>query len=84
MEPEYEQQLSWEDPGPTVPGAAATEPDKPWGNWIVVSGPNQPLKGKQTVGLMADSYGFQSEEELQRVQKYLRDHGGWQLEQVSC
>ena len=33
---------------------------------------------------MADSYGFQSQEELLQVQKYLKDHGGWQLEQVSC
>ena len=76
MEPEYEQLLSWEDPGPTVPGAAAAEPDKPWGDRIVVSGPSQPLKGRQSVSLMADSYGFWSQEELLRVQKYLRDHGG--------
>ena len=43
MELEYEQLLSWEGPGPTVPGAAATKPDKPWGDRIVMSGPNQPL-----------------------------------------
>ena len=61
MEPEYEQLLSWEDQGPTVPGAAATEPEKPWGDGIVVSGPNQPLKGRQTVSLMVDSYGFWSQ-----------------------
>ena len=83
MELEYEQLLSWEDPGPAVPGAAATEPNKPWGDGIVVSGPNQPLKGRQTASLMTDSYGFWSQEELLRVQKYLKDHGGWQLEQVS-
>ena len=83
MELEYEQLLSWEDPGPAVPSAAATEPDKPWGDGIVVSGPSQPLRGRQTVSLMVDSYGFQSQEELLRVQKYLRDHGWWQLEQVS-
>ena len=58
MEPEYEQLLSWEDPGPAVPGAAAAEPDKPWGDGIVVSRPSQPLRGRQTVSLMADSYGF--------------------------
>ena len=83
MEPEYEQLLSWEDPGPAVPGVAATEPNKPWGDGITVSGPNQPLKGRQTPSLMADSYGFKSQEELLRVHKYCRDHGGWQLEQVS-
>ena len=83
MEQEYEQILSWEEPGPTVPGAAATEPNKPWGDRIVVSRPSQSLRERQTASLMADSYGFQSQEELLRVQKYLRDHGGWQLEQVS-
>ena len=82
MEPEYEQLLSWEDPGPAAPGAAATEPDKPWDDGIMVSGPIQLLKGRQTSSLMADSYGFQSQE-LLRVLKYLKDHGGWQLEQVS-
>ena len=83
MEPEYEQLLRWQDPGPAVPGTAATEPDKPWGDGIMVSRPNQPLRGSQTTSLMADSYGFRSQEELLCVQKYCRDHGGWQLEQVS-
>ena len=83
MEPKYKQLLSWEDAGPTVSGATATEPDKPWGDEITVSWPNKPLKGRQTTSLMADSYGFRSQEELLRVQKYLKDHGRWQLEQVS-
>ena len=81
MEPEYEQLLSWEDQGPAVLGAAATEPNKPWGDGTTVSGPNQPLKGRQTASLMANSYEFRLQEELLRVQKYCRDHGGWQ---VSC
>ena len=83
MEPEYEQLLSWEDPGPAVPGAAAAELNKLWGDGIVVTGPNQPLKGRQTASLVADSYGFRSQEELLRVQKYLKDYGRWQLEQIS-
>ena len=84
MELEYEQLLTWEDPGAAVPGMAAAEPDKPWGDGITVSWPNQPLKGRQTVSLMAESYGFSLQEELLRVQKYCKDHSGWQLEQVSC
>ena len=84
MEPEYEQLLSWEDPGPAVLGKDATEPDKPWGDGITVSGPNQPLKGRQMPSLMAYGNGFKSQEELMRVQRYCRDHGGWQLEQASC
>ena len=45
MEPEYEQLLSWEDPGPAVPGEDATEPNKPWGDGITPG--NQPtFEGK--------------------------------------
>ena len=84
MEPEYEQLLHWEDPGPAVLGEDAAEPDKPWGDGITIYGPSQLLKGKQVPSLMADSYGFKSQEELMRVQRYCREHGGWQLEQVSC
>ena len=83
MEPEYEQLLQWEEPGPAGLGEAAAEPDKPWGDGIVVHGPSQSLRGKQVPSLMADSYGFKSQEELLHVQKYCREHGGWQLEQVS-
>ena len=81
MEEEYDRLLSWVDP---APGAAVGEPDKPWGDGITVSGPSQPLKGTQTSSLMADSYGFHSQEELPWVQRYCREHGGWQLEQVRC
>ena len=79
MEPKYEQLLHWEDPGPSVLSEDATEPDKPWGD-----GPSQPLNGKQVPSLMMDSYSFKSQEELMRVQRYCWEHGGWQLEQVSC
>ena len=82
MEPEYEQLLQWEEPGPAGLGEAP-EPDKPWGDGIVVYGPSQLLRGKQVPSLMVDSYGFKSQEELLRMQKYCREHGGWQLEQVS-
>ena len=83
MEAEYDEVLHWVDPGPAVPGEAATSSETPWGEGIQLAGVVQPLKGRQTSSLMADSYGFQSQEELLRVQKYLKDHGGWQLEQVS-
>ena len=83
MEAECDEVLQWVDPGPAVPGEAATSSETPWWEGIQLAGVIQPLKGRQTSSLMADSYGFQSQEELLRVQKYLRDHGGWQLEQVS-
>ena len=83
MEAEYDEVLYWVDPGPSVPGEAAAPSETPWGEGIQLAGVVQHLKGRQTSSLMADSYGFQSQEELLRVQKYLKDHGGWQLEQVS-
>ena len=83
MELEYDEVLHWVDPGLAVPGEAAMSSETPWGEGIKLAGAVQPLKGRLTSSLMVDSYGFQSQEELLRVQKYLRDHGGWQLEQVS-
>ena len=83
MEDEYDVPMAYVDPGPAIPGAAPTsDPDKPWGEGITVVGPAQPLKGRITPSLMADSYGFRGEEEWILVQKYLKSHGGWQLEQV--
>ena len=84
MEAEYDEVLHWGDPGPAVLHEASTSSDTPWGEGIQLAGVVQPLKGKKTSSLMADSYGFQSQEELLRAQKYLKDHGGWQLKQVSC
>ena len=83
MEPVHEEVLHWVDPGPAIPGEAAASPKTPWGEGIKLAKAVQPLKGRLTSSLMADSYRFQSQEELLWVQKYLRDHGGWQLEQVS-
>ena len=76
MEAEYEEVLTWVDPGAGGAGTSSTGSVSPWGEGI------QPLKGCQTANLMADSYGFASAEELSRVQKYLHKHGRWQLEQV--
>ena len=83
MEVEYEEVLSWVDHGPGGAASSGTETPGPWGEGIHLFGVPQPLKGRRTASLMADSYGFASTEELSRVQKYLRENGGWQLEQVS-
>ena len=83
MENEYNEPLVYEDPGPAIPNAGPTgDPSKPWGEGISVWGSAQPLKGRLHPSLMADSYGFRGEEEWTHVQKYLKAHGGWQLEQV--
>ena len=83
MEAEYEEVLSWVDPGLGEAGSSGTEITGPWGEGIHLFGVLQPLKGCHTATLMADSYRFASTEELSRIQKYLREHSGWQLEQVS-
>ena len=83
MEAEYTEVLSWVDPGADGAGASSSSSASSWGEGIHVFGVIQPLKGHQTANLMADSYGFTLIEELSRVQKYLHEHGGWQLEQVS-
>ena len=83
MEAEYDEVLHWEVPGPVKPSESSMAPETPWGESIQLVGVIQPLRRKQTPSLMADSYGFQSQEELLRAQKYLKDHRVWQLEQVS-
>ena len=83
IEAEYEEVLSWVDPGADGAGASSSSSASPWGEGIHVFGAILPLKGCQTANLMADSYRFASIEELSRVQKYLHEHSGWQLEQVS-
>ena len=83
MEVEYEEVLSWVDSGPGGVASSGTETPGPWEEGIHLFGALQPLKGHHTTSLMVDSYGFASTEELPRVQKYLREHGRWQLEQVS-
>ena len=83
MEEEFDEVLHWEDPGPAAPGEASVASETPWGEGIQLAGVIQPLRGRQTPSLMADSYGFQSQEELLRVQRYLKDQSGWQLKQVS-
>ena len=71
MEDEYKEVLSWVDPGAGGAGASSSDSASPWGEGIHVFGAIQPLKGRQTANLMADSYRFASVKELSRVQKYL-------------
>ena len=83
MEVEYDQPLAYVDPRPAVPEAEPTgDSTQPWVDGIVVWGASQLQRCQQTPSLMADSYGFCGEEEWGRVQRYLKSHGGWQLEQV--
>ena len=39
-------------------------------------------RATSTPSLMADMYGFASEEEMEETKAYLKSHGNYQLEQV--
>ena len=72
MEAEYEEVLSWADPGAGGAGTSSTGLASHWGEGIHIFIAIQPLKGCQTANLMANNYGFASTKESSRVQKYLQ------------
>ena len=67
MEAEYEEVLTWVDPGPGEVASSGMETPGPWGERIHLYGALQLLNGCHTASLMADSYSFASTEELSRV-----------------
>ena len=71
LEVEYNEVLHWKVPGPMEPGESSRVPGTQWEEGIQLVGVIQPLRGNQTLSLMANSYGFQFQEGLLRVQKYL-------------
>ena len=63
--------------------AAAGENIREWGYGVVVYGAARGHpRAKETPSLMANMYGFASEEEMSDTKAYLRSHGDYQLEQV--
>ena len=69
-----------------IPSAPATAGQNigEWGYGMVVCNAAQGHhQSKQTPFLMADMYGFSCEEKMADTKQYLRDHGNYQLEQVS-
>ena len=55
-----------------------------WGYGVVVYSAAQGHRREMvTPSLMADTYGFASEEEMQDTKAYLWSHGSYQLEQVN-
>ena len=54
-----------------------------WGTGVTVSGVARGHRRvTSTPSLMADMYGFASEEEMEETKAYLKSHGNYQLEQV--
>ena len=83
MEGEYDLPMRFDESRiPSAPAAAGQNIGE-WGYGMVVYGAAQGHhQSKQTSSLMADMYGF-SCEEMADTKQYLREHGNYQLEQVS-
>ena len=65
--------------------AAVGETIGEWGYGVAVYGAAWGHhKAKETPSLMANMYGFASEEEMLDTKAYLQSHGNYQLEQVSA
>ena len=84
MEGEYDLPMRFDELKiPSAPAAAGQNIGE-WGYSVVVYGAAQGHhRGKQIPSLMADMYGFPCEEEMADMKQYLREHGNYQLEQVS-
>ena len=84
MEDEYDVPMRF-DAGriPSVSTAAGQQIGE-WGYGVGVYGAARGyVREKETPSLMSSMYGCRCDEELQDTQKYLREHGGYQLEHVS-
>ena len=70
-------------PANTSPAAAGEEVGS-WGYGVAMfSAARGHMREYEMPFLMADMYGFASEEEMSDTKDYLRSHGNYQLEQVS-
>ena len=86
MEDKYGEPMTFDESlilAHVAPMAAGTEVGS-WGYGVVVYGAARGHRREVvTPSLMADMYGFASEEEMQDTKAYLWSHGGYQLEQVN-
>ena len=84
LEGEYDLPLRFD--GSRIPSApaAAGQNTGEWGYGMAVYGAARGHRqSKQMPSLMVDLYGFSCEEEMVDTNQYLREHGSYQLEQVS-
>ena len=84
MEGEYDLPMKFDELKiPSAPAAAGQNIGE-WGYGVVVYGAAQGHhQSKQMPSLMVDMYGFSCKEEMADTKQYLREHGNYQLEQVS-
>ena len=83
MEGEYDLPMKFDESLIPDSPAAAGENIGEWGYGVAVySAARGHPRAKETPSLMADMYGFTSEEEMSDTKAYLCSHGDYQLEQV--
>ena len=84
MEGEYDLPMRFDESFVPDSPAAAGENIGEWGYGVAVYGVSRGhCRVQETPSLMADMYGFASEEEMADTKAYLWWHGNYQLEQVS-
>ena len=83
MEGEYDLPMRFDESLIPDSPAAAGEIIREWGYGVAVFGAAKGHhRANETPSLMANMYGFASEEEMADTKAYLRSHGDYQLEQV--
>ena len=80
MEPEFKLILRWMGSASAEAPGVSTQ----WGHSISIFGNPKRITGSRRKSFMADMYGFETDGELAAVCNYLRTHGGYEIEQVSC
>ena len=84
MEDQFDRPMVF-DPALIPDQAVAGQSVGAWGQGVAVCGAARGYKRPRTTPtLMSSMYGFECEEEMDDVKKYLLLHGRYQLEQVSC
>ena len=84
MEDQFDRPMVF-DPALIPDPAVAGQSVGAWGQGVAVCGAARGYKRPRTTPtLMSSMYGFECEEEMDDVKKYLLLHGRYQLEQVSC
>ena len=85
MEGEYDLPMRFDEMLIPDPPAAAGQPIGEWGYGVAIFGAAWGhCRARETPSLMADMYGFASEEEMSDTKAYLQSHRNYQLEHVSA
>ena len=79
MEMEYSQLISW-----STHSTPPTDASSQWGHNIKIVGEPRKIAVSKTKSFLADMFGFVTNGEFSAVSNYSKNHGGFELEQVSA